>query len=298
MKINDLQLEPGQQIFRKEVHNALGGQTQSGISPAPQSNLVLIFSDPSSGHQYGYFDGWHSDGFFHYCGEGQKGDQLFQRGNKAILNHKSDGRSLQVFEGTGKGKPVIYIGEFELQDYYYSDAPEIGGGDLRQVIMFRLRPLSSLEQRTISTETIADESSVVEVAVENMNSEKAIYEPAREPIETDRRESKLVQEYVKFELLRGKTLTRFKIHPSGQTKPIFNDLYDKAYNRLIEAKGSVSRESIRMALAQLLDYSRFITPSPQLAILLPTLPRPDLQAFLKCYKVIIIYPKADGFEEV
>ena len=47
-------------------------------------------------------------------------------------------------------------------------------------------------------------------------------------------------------------------------------------NILIEAKGSVSRPDIRMALAQLLDYKRFCADGVELAVLMPELPRPDL----------------------
>src|SRR4051812_45292809 len=92
-------LAPGESIKRVDLHAAYGGSNQGGIGPSAQSPNVLIFSDPAEGEQHGYFDGWHDDGLFHYYGMGQRGDQKMQSGNAAILNHKSHGRALRVFDG-------------------------------------------------------------------------------------------------------------------------------------------------------------------------------------------------------
>jgi hypothetical protein len=78
-----------------------------------------------------------------YVGEGQKGDQKFVQGNKSILRHGDDGRTLEGFLATGT--EVTYLGEFELVDTYFRDAHETGGeGTIRQVIVFRLRALSDV----------------------------------------------------------------------------------------------------------------------------------------------------------
>ena len=103
---------------------------------------MFIFSDPATGEQHGYIDAWRDDGCFHYTGEGQRGDQRMASGNAAILNHKQEGRALRLFMGA-RGV-VRYEGEFEMDDdrpYYTADAPETGGGPIRKVIVFRLRPI-------------------------------------------------------------------------------------------------------------------------------------------------------------
>ena len=79
-------LPPGETIRRVDLHSAYGGGGQGGIAPSARTPNVLIFSDPASGEQHGYFDGWHEDGLFHYTGEGQRGDQQMRGGNSAILN--------------------------------------------------------------------------------------------------------------------------------------------------------------------------------------------------------------------
>lgn len=59
-------LDPGTQIKRTDLHKRFGGGLQVGIAPSRISPNILIFSDPGSGEQYGYYDGWQNDGCFHY----------------------------------------------------------------------------------------------------------------------------------------------------------------------------------------------------------------------------------------
>src|SRR5260370_40768826 len=99
-------------LLRRELHEAVGGQTQSGISPSSKEPLILLFSDPISGPEHGYVDGWQADGFYHYTGEGQRGDQVMARGNKAIRGHWADGRELHLHQAAGNRKSVTYQDTF------------------------------------------------------------------------------------------------------------------------------------------------------------------------------------------
>jgi hypothetical protein len=117
-----------------------GGRQQGGISPSRETPVIRCFTDPATGHRHGYYDGWDS-GLWNYVGEGQTGDQRFVQGNKAILQHREDGRALEGFAASGRD--VTYLGEFELVDTYERDAHETGDENrLRKVIVFRLRPLT------------------------------------------------------------------------------------------------------------------------------------------------------------
>jgi hypothetical protein len=87
----------------------------------------------------------------------------------------------------------------------------------------------------------------------------------------------------------GHEVDRLKIVPAGEAKPLFSDLLDRTTNILYEAKGTVERGAIRMAIGQLLDYSRFLQPTPQLAVLLPSEPRPDLRALLAFAGVAVVW---------
>ncbi len=65
------------------------------------------------------------------------------KGNLAVRNHLADGRALRVFQGA-RGE-VQYLGEFVLDEdepYDLATAPSTGGGPMRQVIRFHLRPVT------------------------------------------------------------------------------------------------------------------------------------------------------------
>ena len=96
-----LELTRGSRIRRTELHNQYGGRRQGGISPSAQTPNVFAVTAPS-GAQYGYiYDGAGEDGYFHYTGEGQVGDQQMVQGNRAIRDHEVEGRELHLFEAHG-----------------------------------------------------------------------------------------------------------------------------------------------------------------------------------------------------
>jgi hypothetical protein len=285
-------LQPGDEIERKRLHADFGGSGQGGITPSGRTPNVFVFSDPSEGEQHGYVDRWR-DGVFHYTGEGQLGDQRMIRGNAAILNHETDGRALRLF--TGARGTVRYEGEFDLDPatpYYETDAPETGDGPVRKVIVFQMRPKDTAARTGRSRLDAAMEGPTTSpVAVEEQWTERAFVAPSQEPYEAERREQKLVLALKAYLEGNGHDVCRLKIVPPGEAKPLFTDLFDRTTNTLIEAKGSVERGSIRMAIGQLADYSRFVDSGPaRRAVLLPEHPRQDLVDLLDSQNVLIIWP--------
>jgi hypothetical protein len=289
-------LLPGETIERKTLHDRYGGRTQGGISPSRTSPNVMVFSEPAAGEPHGYFDGWRADGCFHYTGEGQRGDQQMKSGNAAILTHASTGRALRLFMGA-RGR-VLYEGEFELapdRPWYTTDAPETRNGPVRNVIVFRLRPLDTRPKPSSSKLDHVGEVGVQDVPIEEQWTEKAFVAPSQKAYEAERREQTLVIAFRDYLLNQGHEVARQKILPPGEAKPIFSDLMDRTTNTLYEAKGSVERGSIRMAIGQLLDYSRFLTPKPRLVVLLPSRPREDLQELLRSARVDFVWRERKKF---
>lgn len=258
----------------------------------------MIFSDPVAGEPHGYFDGWRDDGCFHYTGEGQYGDQQMKSGNASILNHEAEGRALRVFMGA-RGT-VTYEDEFELdptEPWYETEAQETGNGPVRKVIVFRLRPKTITPRTSQSKLDAALEGVVTEVPVERQWTEKMFVAPSQEEYEAERREQKLVKAFEAHLKKKGHVVSRLKIVPPGEAKPLFCDLLDSTANTLVEAKGSVSRQSIRMAIGQLTDYKRFADPQARVGVLVPERPRPDLLALLKSAEIEAIWPEGSGFED-
>lgn len=292
-------LRPGTTIERATLQAEYGGRTQGGIGPSRKSPNVLIFSDPVAGEPHGYYDGWQKDGCFHYTGEGQHGDQQMKSGNAAILNHESEGRALRVFEGA-RGT-VAYLDEFELDSsnpYYFTDAPETGDGPLRQVIVFRLTP-KTIPPGKPSTKLapVLSGPDSEDLPLEQQHTERAFVSPSHEPYEAERREQRLVLNLEAHLRRGGHEVVRQRILPPGEARPLFTDLYNISTDTLIEAKGTVERNSIRMAIGQLADYGRFISGgNPRhLAVLVPSEPRPDLCNLLSSQGIAWIYPSGDGF---
>jgi hypothetical protein len=141
-------------------------------------------------------------------------------------------------------------------------------------------------------DAVAAEPGVTEVPVEEQWTEKAFVNPTREPFEIERREQKLVKDYMIHLERLGHEVCRLKIVAPGEPKPLFTDLYDTTTGTLIEAKGSVRRESIRMAIGQLADYRRHVSNGlNELAVLLPSEPRPDLLDLLDTQDITAIWPE-------
>lgn len=289
-------LEPGAVIERKQLHVKYGGRTQGGIGPSAKTPNVMIFTDPIAGEKHGYYDGWMPDGLFHYSGEGQYGDQRMLSGNASILNHEAEGRALRVFQGA-RGN-VTYLGRFAVAGWYEADAPETGGGPLRKVIVFKLRPLDipAKHPGTKLGRLLADQpETVTEIDIERLETEKTFVDPNREPYEAERREGKLVLDFSAYLRTKGYRVNRQRILPEGETRPLLTDLYVPDLDVLIEAKGSVTRENMRMALGQLIDYNRFVRARYQ-AVLVPSKPRADLIQLANAAGQAIIWPHGNGYK--
>ena len=291
-------LAPGESLLRREVHDRFGGRQQGGIGPSRNAPVVLFFTDPVSGHQHGYYDGIDDEGLLHYVGEGQHGDQRLVQGNKAIQRHAEQGRTLEGF--LANGTSVTYLGEFSLVDYHFTEAHESGNPDvLRQVVVFRLRPASELPVSLprVPITPAEDNGRVEVVAVEEQYTERGFVTPDREPNEMERREARLVLLYRDHLVRLGHTVQRLKIVPPGEAAPLYTDLWDETTKNLIEAKGSVTREQLRSAVGQLLDYDRFVH-AEQRTVLLPQLPRRDLSAYLSSVGMTCVYQSDGRFIEV
>jgi hypothetical protein len=291
-------LRPGDQIKRTELHSLYGGRRQGGISPSRVTDNVMLFSDPAVGQKYGYSDGWHDDGFFHYSGEGQEGDQSLDQGNGSILRHRKEGRAIRLFEGTSDW--VTYLGEFVLDEerpYFRRDAAEFGSDRVREVVVFRLRRVDGVVPHEIAAHRASSVSSVLEVPVESRETERALIIPHGQPFEAERRESDLVHRYRQFMADRGEPLIRHRIRAPGEATDMLTDLFNPRRNQLIEAKGTVTRDAVRTAIGQLADYARFFSPQPACALLLPQRPRPDLEALLRIQRIALVWPIGSSFED-
>ncbi|MFF4542779.1 hypothetical protein ACFY1J_00805 [Streptomyces sp. NPDC001406] len=361
-RLDEIAIAPGDVLTREQIIKVFGGSTQGGICPATEKRSVNLFSDPSVGEKLGYYDGWLAEDddlgpVFEYTGAGKSGPQTFEGaagiGNRAILRHAEQGRTLRVFTQVGKvphsdTKTHEFLGEFvldQLQPYVWR---RVHGEDLidRDVIVFRLRPepegtvrrsaknlvpvaekttaelvnftlvtaamlqtdpatsgaLSMPKQRRKNPSTqrklIHAATSGTFVVPEAFNTRMSLRSASASFIAV-RREAELTQEYKEHLESLGHRVGAFQIRVKGLSSTLRTDLYDATDHTLYEVKGASAREDVRMALGQLLDYSRYVStkanPStPKRTILLPTQPDADMYDLCRIYEVDIMYRANDG----
>lgn len=99
--------------------------------------MIFIFTG-REGRKYGYKDEW-KGGRFHYTGKGQKGHMEMSSGNKAIMNHKKDGKELHVFTMV-RSLWVRYEGQMQYERHYKAQSPDKHGKQ-RETFRFVLRPV-------------------------------------------------------------------------------------------------------------------------------------------------------------
>lgn len=114
-----------------------------------------------------------------------------------------------------------------------------------------------------------------------------------------RHEAELTRAYKAYLDSAGHQTGAFQIKVKGLTSTLRTDLYDATDHVLYEAKGSNSREDVRMALGQILDYSRYVKApgqeeEPKRVILLPAAPAPDMYTLLDRYDVGVVYRSDEG----
>jgi hypothetical protein len=284
----------GETLIRRELHDRWGGGRYGGMEPSVKAESVFLFSNPKVGSAFGYnFDGWHSDGCFHYTGDGQEGDQSLRTGgNKSLMDAAPRGRSIRVFRS--QGTQTTYLGEFGLSEppYYRADAPD-RNGEVRSVLVFRLEPLGNVLHEHVDdadTDVLAPE----ELSTEANNLDQYAAQRLEEPPIAVRREALLVQRYIAWLDGMGETTVRHRVPIPGGGH-LFTDLFNKATGELVEAKASAARMHVHAGFGRLLDYSRFVDHQSR-ALLLPVRPSDDLIALLHDYEVAAIWEEGVSFK--
>lgn len=128
--------EVGETYSRWLIHDVFKGERYKGIAkPSDYPFIIIVTSE--SGSDYGYMDEFLDDDTFLYSGEGPEGDMKMKDGNKALRDHKQNGKAIHLFEDTDLPWIVTYVGEFEY-DGHQIDTLADADGQMREAIRFRL----------------------------------------------------------------------------------------------------------------------------------------------------------------
>ncbi|MEW1930236.1 hypothetical protein [Streptomyces sp. NPDC088360] len=324
--MTSLDLVPGLITTREEVAAVYGGSVYSGgMVPAPKSNAVFVFSDPAAGAKHGYtFDGWAEDDdagpLFLYTGAGHTGHQEMVRGNKHLMDTLTNGRSVHLFVSNGrvKGKKLVlqrYVGQVKLDEtepFVERQAPD-RENTMRRVFVFRLRPASEDGLNVIEGDIQAPAKKFSQIELPKPS--KIPAQPGAKDKETEqhttpqttanipgglrtvhRREGLLCTAFKAFLEAQGHVCKSFQITVPGEPGTFTPDLYDATANVLYEAKGLATRNNVRTAIGQLLDYRRHldVPQGLRLAVLLPDEPTADVRALVESLNIALVTQTYDG----
>ncbi|MFJ4189479.1 restriction endonuclease [Kitasatospora sp. NPDC089509] len=285
---------PGEVMLRSELHEAYGGNRQSGISIAAQAGMIHVFSDPAHIAKFGMPDGFDEAGVYLYTGMGRKGDQSLTQGNRALLTHKEAGRDVFVWRREMSSSAAYRcLGQFEVdpkEPFISADAPD-DDGYLRTVIVFRLRPVGE----TAAGAPVAVVTPHLDpLIVEEDSAIVRLLPSERVHRSIQIAEGELSDRYRVHLKGLGHEVRRYQIQPPGEVRLFSTDLYDRTDNVLIECKPSPTRQAMRLAIGQLLDFRRFLSPTPRLAVLTGAKPRQDLIDLCGSIMVEVIWLEEDG----
>jgi hypothetical protein len=290
---------------RAKVAAKYGGATQGGIQPSASTPNIMIFTDPIAGARHGYanFDGWDSKdhSVFFYTGEGQDGDQEFRNGNKALRDHERDGRAIRLFEvvpgpRTPGGKQQRYVGEFRIDEASpWRREDDQRPEDPRSLIVFRLLATSDVAVTSTGSRPGPSDRETFTIAPAQNNPQDEVQRGVIEPLVARRREAKLMKRFEEHLEKLGHEIGCLRGVPKGSSRVLVSDTFDVTTRTLYEAKGATTRENVRMAIGQLLDYRRFIEPAPVCAVLLPVRPPQDLVDLIHSCGFTLVYEDGKTF---
>lgn len=125
----------------KDIVEAFKCSPQGGMRKSKRTNTLVIFvlhNKPL------YEDKWDGE-ILNYTGMGQKGDQsVYKAQNKTLAESNSNGVTVHLFESY-KDKEYRYDGIVKLVgDVYYDNEPDVNG-NIRKVVKFPLKRVSSIE---------------------------------------------------------------------------------------------------------------------------------------------------------
>ncbi len=303
----------GESLPKKKIHELefagtkVRGSDQHAMTSCLDKSAFLIFHDPVEGKRFGYdvWEGEQADGSFHYTGMGVKGNQVLSRGNKGLLEAADAGRPIHFFRRPlpgvkrEQGDPYTYEGLVTLgwPPYEVRRAPDEDGNE-RDVFVFKLLPVGKtgleVENEELPTGIpVGEFANWIPPAAQTAAQSKQQTEPPTAELV----ENQLHGRFGEFLTSLGFKPESVAISLQGLKGALRPDFVLRDVGFVIEAKASSSREDVRLAIGQVLDY-RYLLDLMDVkckpAILLPQGPTPDLVDLLKTLNVALIVERSDG----
>ncbi|MEU7031638.1 hypothetical protein AB0A60_33690 [Streptomyces sp. NPDC046275] len=280
----------GETISRAELHQRYGGRIHPRISPSRASQNVFLFTTNVSlfDAPAALFDGWTGE-HVHFTGEGGTAgtDQVLTHGNKSVLLHHSEGRTLRLFHQRPDSRDVTYLGHLHLdrdRPYVWADAPSDPRRPLEVArrLVFRLRPVLSPPSGFLPTTPPATWTPQIRT-----DSSPALLP---DPSAAQRVAANLLASYSRYlRAAHATDLVHYRVRPAGTLTEVSTH-HDPSRNELVAVRPTLARTVIWAALGELQDVTRFMDQRPDHALLLPTAPDHDLAELLHHARAAAIWP--------
>lgn len=315
METKDLRqfgIQIGESYTREELHDRIlaayiaehgsgagTGNWQSGIVVVQPMNLILLFSDRSVVDQTGYeVEGWIDDDevAYDYTGQGTEGDQELTNRNLRLANAAADGIEVHLLISDTKvaGRATSlhrYAGPVRVMATRRERHPD-RTGQSREILVFTLERLAIGSDSEAPDQPVAPlpeplskhrvraphaETTVEVVGGEDHKAYGELHRGQSQETVMTRAEAELEDRLRE----RLGLLSRQRITPKGESAPLYTDVFDPETHTLYELKSRSTRNAVRMAVGQLLDYRRYLTADVEhLVVVLPDDPGEDLSEFL------------------
>ena len=276
------------------MHEKVGGSFRHGMTSCSEGNEFLLFHDKKKSVKFGYhvWEGLQADGKFHFTGQGTQGDQTLTKSNLALIRAGELGHAIHLIESVDG--VCAYIGEYLLDDpnFFIEEAPDALQESLRKVFVFRLTPKSHFHNDFPSNESLQKIAGQSKPWIPPEYTDISPVQLSKVAANIVRDEFKLQSEFGLFLLDQGHNVLSFDFKLPGANGTLKPDFWIKDLGLIVEAKPSISREHIRMAIGQVLDYVHLAAQlglQMKPAVLLPSLPSNDLVDLIQELGIQLIY---------
>jgi hypothetical protein len=290
---------PGDRFKRSEMHELVGGSFRHGMTSCSNGAEFLLFHDAKKSKKFGYdiWEGFQADGSFHYSGQGTSGDQELTKSNAALITAHDLGKRIHLIESVDG--VCTYLGRFVLGEpkYFEKMAPDISQADVRRLYVFNLLPVDGQNSSSTSdyVETVrgvtknwsAPEFSKISYETQSSTNRQLV-----------RAEFELQARFGEFLNTFGHTPYRHEFKIEKKKGSLTPDFWVPCLGIVVEAKPTLERETLRLAVGQVLDYAELsslegVGMSPFL--LLPDLPSKQLFNWIRSLNIHVVNPHKEGF---
>jgi len=297
---------PGQEVTKSAVHQAVGGSDQHAMTSCLSRTAFLIFYDPKAGRKFGYdmWEGEQADGTFSYTGQGVKGDQRMRGPNLGLVRAAQQNSPIHFFRRPEpgvkrlKGNPYTYVGRVILGEPMFQEqvAPDEDGRN-RKVFVFNLVPIDLAD---FVVKSQGSDAGAIRCEFRSSPELPEVAQPgvaSRVPTATELEENKLQNRFRKYLTDRGETPETVDIRLPNAKGSVRPDFILRERGIVIEVKPTISREHVRLAIGQVLDYAHLLKLDGKHfdpAILLPAQPKADLVSLAESVGIGLIIERPPG----